>query len=1456
MPVNVFDLVGVDFGLPPNLGLSLARQRPADYQTPQQTQSLLQQAMGLGVGGISTVANLLDTIGGPIRTALAGNWGDVLPSIYDPASRTGGRELGESWGLLDQNNPGFHPIDDPWDALQDVGGFALEVATDPLTYATFGASAVGKAGKVAKAAGLLDDLARIAPNLGRREARLTHSLDDLLKPRVSETMADQLARLTRAEDAAKGLGYNLDEISDQTLGGLVGTPFGAFGTGDTAKTLARGLDTVGSWMRYGNIPGTNISPGRTLGALFSPEAGDAGSRFGQETLMPAIHGAREAARDTARGQVAEATGNLMRAPEGLRADTLDAKQELRRLLEGVNQPNTPQVTKLVDQIRATEDSFIDEAAEWGTSRRLVDPEAKHLARFLSGKAETLPEGAAPRVVSTVDRSARARREFTVGVKGGTDTLMRIARDPDILAVHATQGLAKKQKAVAIAKIIRDKFPEVPAEYAPRALQVKGQPPVLADRITDLARWYTKMPHKNLEEGIYGNAPLADYAVSRLTGMDKLASTKTILQTLGDNELVAKMWKQSSTPGEGVTLSRLLGNPKEGGLGLNRKAAFTKILELRGMPGAGVKQRKALGRELVPKDLADDITRYVKGFDGPEAAKGLVKALDVYNSLFRTGVTTVFPAFHARNFVSGAFNNWVKGLLPSSPAAAYKVMKEAKTIVEGGAVDVGDIPIVARMLTDRGLQNTPANATDMLRELAFAHEAATRHVDQTAGMSSFEDLTGQFAGGYSGTEPFSKTDALKKYAMVHPDVTVNPFDIRGVGGRTKSGFGPAQAGEDIAYATDAINRLAGFITGLRKGINPRKVAEDVDAAQVAYQARNYTQFEQQWLTRLFPFYKYCVPTDHHILTKQGWKHVDDLVIGESVMAMNPANGIMEWTPLLAVNRFQHDGPMLTMTKKKGDHVTFHCTEGHRWLVRRKRTRGDFDSFELAANIAKKQYAFWQVPTNGEFTGPRKSLLSPRLAAILGWVLTDGHCRWRPVVNGKVASLDHGRDGGGCEMVVYQSPAKHLKKIIELLGTKPRDPHPDSGVVSVPVAIEDRRELLKHFSCDGDLPGICCRLSREAAEAMWQAMFDAEGSMLAGRQGSFEQHANTAVKDAFQILCILTGRSGNIHKQGVYIKKRQHYDATFTRTWFTGEVWCPTTKHGTWMMRHNGCHVVTGNSRAALPFMLEELTERPGGKLAQFLRAQSGARGEEPGTPEYIRETASIKIDEEEDGTDRYLTGFGLGYEDPLSFAGGGLRGALLESASRMTPVAKLPIEWATGESFFQKGPLGGREIDDLDPTLGRTLANILYQTGLRDDPSGEPVQIGPNRSVSQGLEFLLGNSPLSKVASTARTVTDPRKIYDAPKGEGDPLGFLNLMTGLRVADISPAAQDKVIQERADAIMQEMGAKTFTETYFPDEAVAQMGTEDQQRAMQFEALQKLLDRRRRERRQQRMLQAGGI
>lgn len=263
-----------------------------------------------------------------------------------------------------------------------------------------------------------------------------------------------------------------------------------------------------------------------------------------------------------------------------------------------------------------------------------------------------------------------------------------------------------------------------------------------------------------------------------------------------------------------------------------------------------------------------------------------------------------------------------------------------------------------------------------------------------------------------------------------------------------------------------------------------------------------------------------------------------------------------------------------------------------------------------------------------------------------------------------------------------------------------------------------------------------------------------------------------------------------------------------------------------------------SRKMAGLLASELGERPGGLMAQTIRA-SNQRGDEP-MPDYVAQTAAIPLGELPDGSQRFLTGLGLPQEDPLSLLSvrGGmpdLTDTLAEGISRLNPLLKAPIELAAGESFFQRGPMGGRELADADPTIGRLLTNV----GLRDPlPGGRAKPF-----ISTNVESLLGNLPTSRLMTTLRTATDARKLQGGPF-PGSALA-MNLLTGAKVSDISPAAQEKLLREEADAVMREMGASSYNVTRFSKAQLAEATPEQRTKMLEFNALKNALAARAKQR-----------
>lgn len=248
-----------------------------------------------------------------------------------------------------------------------------------------------------------------------------------------------------------------------------------------------------------------------------------------------------------------------------------------------------------------------------------------------------------------------------------------------------------------------------------------------------------------------------------------------------------------------------------------------------------------------------------------------------------------------------------------------------------------------------------------------------------------------------------------------------------------------------------------------------------------------------------------------------------------------------------------------------------------------------------------------------------------------------------------------------------------------------------------------------------------------------------------------------------------------------------------------------------------------TKGITPYIIDTLKSRPGGSLSHAIQASAAAHGVDPTTPDYVADTTSIPLAPAADGSKRYVTGLGIFYEDPLSFMGGGVRGAGLEALSRMNPLVKGPLEWFTNESFFQKGPSGGRELGDLDPTIGRLISNIT-----KDDKA---------KRLPAAVEFVAGNSPISRLLTTGRMLTDTRK------SAMDKL--VPFLTGTRISTISPAAQDAVLRERAMAMSKDLGSKSFTKIYFPEDDKAKMSTGELQQAQHIEALMNELAKRSKER-----------
>lgn len=256
------------------------------------------------------------------------------------------------------------------------------------------------------------------------------------------------------------------------------------------------------------------------------------------------------------------------------------------------------------------------------------------------------------------------------------------------------------------------------------------------------------------------------------------------------------------------------------------------------------------------------------------------------------------------------------------------------------------------------------------------------------------------------------------------------------------------------------------------------------------------------------------------------------------------------------------------------------------------------------------------------------------------------------------------------------------------------------------------------------------------------------------------------------------------------------------------------------------------------LAKELSEKPGGPTAQLIRAARHSHGQMAGMPPHIAQGLAIPAGEDKEGNPQFMTTTGMMHEDPISFLAGarsgldiaGLtRGAGLEMLSRAHPVPKGILEWAMGRSAFQAGAQGGRDLRDMDPLVGRIIANV---TG----DEGEPIRMGM-------LDHIISNTPVTRALSTARTLTDTRKDWLDK--------VINLTTGARVSSVTPTAREAVLREQIEQMMRDRfpQVRQFQRTYLPQDAFEQMTPEQQQAALAHQQLLAILSERAKKRAEER-------
>jgi hypothetical protein len=448
---------------------------------PEQAEAAKSSLLDKGLTGLQYVGSVLDKPGRAVRGALAGNWreglGAAIPfsdslGITDDKQAVSPEDLLVKRGILSPNLSGQNT---PFFSSRNLASTAAGIALDPLSYLTFGGSALSRAGQAAKAVGATRGMGKEALIQG-----FTHLEPEL---QAAGWSAEEIAHLgrsgarvapTSAVDAARAAGVDL-KVGTPLAGHFgVGLPFQqpAFtvGHGATAQALARVGDAAGNAVKY--APGV-----RTLRQWFDTNAGRSSNPIAQR----AHEAAAVPLRQTVEGNtgvweygVRQRLDALLQQDPSLRGHELQGLNLIRQEAEKIGTASDPQSwaadfasrhaqgltpgvtdpTALTNHVVNNFDAYrgigseinqhgkdlIEQARRYGADPHvLADTEAEYARRqYVAGFRGDQGMSARPtQPFGTSGMFDRARQDVLKDVPGGAAMIDRFAMDPRLSGPNRT-----------------------------------------------------------------------------------------------------------------------------------------------------------------------------------------------------------------------------------------------------------------------------------------------------------------------------------------------------------------------------------------------------------------------------------------------------------------------------------------------------------------------------------------------------------------------------------------------------------------------------------------------------------------------------------------------------------------------------------------------------------------------------------------------------------------------------------------------------------------------------------------------------------------------------------------------------------------------------------------------------------------------------------------------------------
>lgn len=726
-----------------------------------------------------------------------------------------------------------------------LGGFAADVLLDPITYATFGYDAITKAAakaalvqgaeygfdaaKMVEAANAMDDAGKAANLMKAAEAIGNANIPTEIASQLADgaKIANGLSRADEYKLYHSVLAGTADSLG--RAGGMkfMGIPLGGQGAMDTASAVAR---EAGS-----NIP--------VLSSMFNKFSG-AGPI--EELVLKGGQKSQEIARAVAHATVEDAQATLSQFPDEM----------LQHAASAVEQSLTP-----------------DEWKAYGEAKDAIaaaQVEAAKLEGQINNAASRAAQAKIPMWTKELDRANATVAEHTGAI--GEMLAQAVPQSADrvkqaLVAAGADEALAQKFVDEALPKVqgIYDSLaslrkaagvgqnaliPEAMAQGAPRSFAFTPHVPERAtpapsgalDTIKELltGRPASEAAAADISPALQNVADQAGVAADSLTGLPKqpFGSGTSSVGNVAMREQGATLPEFAANTGlkPNLDFNSLVAGKVHGDLGAVAKAeAADSFVQSVGRPMTGAFD-EATG-QFVPGALSDPVNNEVmhivrngadQFYEVPRRSKALFDALDKsftddagtkgFLSLFdkaqglwkKTATRYNIAQYNSRNAMWNAWLMAANGGL------------DPETYVLGKSLMFGGDAALAAEHTIGGITHTGQEWMDMALQY----------------------------GGREGQFLKSETGRASE------DI------IRSLAGKAD------QAAAGLANKVEDADRMAVFLTGIKKGLSPEAAGQFARDTLYDFAPETKTMFERQVMSRLIPFYGWMRNNTPHMIELLG------------------------------------------------------------------------------------------------------------------------------------------------------------------------------------------------------------------------------------------------------------------------------------------------------------------------------------------------------------------------------------------------------------------------------------------------------------------------------------------------------------------------------------------------------------------------------------------------------------